>query len=821
MGVTLIQVSQKYFNEFKNGTTFGDNPGDFTTNLAASIQENVKYLQQVDISWDSISNATDVFLIDDIALPTLIFTRAAGNWLTDGWWIDDTLDFIFFDVPTAGFINLPATVLSVDADNLVLDVPGWTVLHSADGEQIQLRGLEPLISLNFQFGLIGNTESYNSESKVSENDQGYYSATVGLGGPRSTVFQNMIRIGQYADWQTGSMRVRFVSNPSTYVQRFEIEHIFMVVPYYLDGELIDNLQANVIPDILDGNNSLKYAFKAGFRTANNNPNTQKTFISTNNLGSVGWYNESFNGFQNDYNIVSRTYEDEATTNTADGLLISVKTKTVITVERLSGVMSGAERFGVYVSYTPEQDEYQNKITNLKANFIYDRAFNNAGLAFTTGDDFITKCEAVINGSDQLVITLETEYSILQKTFLSTKLSQGSANFIVSVLVGDASLSSISSDRVNLLVDALPYDDSPDIPGLMTINKFDFFPHDRQEGVDTPSTDLTVWIEDNFLNAFNFKLNRFLAAVINTLEFKLVAYNTVTDQIFELDSYSYGVAQATISNNIQQLNENKTRGYILKSGDQFNKATINTGVFFAFEQNYDGVIGQKVSWQDWIQNLGVDTIFYDNTKLNDNFNLKASNYTTDDYEIRFGLFASVSGISGLQVPGTTIFSFLSPKITTFDYEEDGGFDIWSHVIETFDETGTTNLGGSILTGQNTLFRATWTKLVGGPVVSLVDIWGINRIEETNQPGYAITEMSSINDPAANQLLIPSVGTLLDLTIVGGKVVMECLIDGSVAIPGINYNLSTEIRDANTVMPEDKITEQGVPKDTEQGVQKIIE
>jgi hypothetical protein len=61
----------------------------------------------------------------------------------------------------------------------------------------------------------------------------------------------------------------------------------------------------------------------------------------------------------------------------------------------------------------------------------------------------------------------------------------------------------------------------------------------------------------------------------------------------------------------------------------------------------------------------------------------------------------------------------------------------------------------------------------------------------------------------------------MQIVGGLVVMECLIDGSVVQPNVNYNLSTRIQDDNIVIIGGKETEAGVLKDTEQSVQKIIE
>ena len=90
------------------------------------------------------------------------------------------------------------------------------------------------------------------------------------------------------------------------------------------------------------------------------------------------------------------------------------------------------------------------------------------------------------------------------------------------------------------------------------------------------------------------------------------------------------------------------------------------------------------------------------------------------------------------------------------------------------------------------------------------------------GDQITEMSSINAPDPNQLLIPKSGvTLLDMYLSGGDVIMECLIDGSVAQAGVNYNLSSRIQDDSAGVIDGKVTEAGVLKITEGSVQKIIE
>ena len=235
------------------------------------------------------------------------------------------------------------------------------------------------------------------------------------------------------------------------------------------------------------------------------------------------------------------------------------------------------------------------------------------------------------------------------------------------------------------------------------------------------------------------------------------------------------------------------------GDQFNDVTITVGANVGGIQHYTGVFAQKISWQEWINNLSVDTVFFNPTEPNNNLNYKSSNYSLlNGYEIRLAVYSNLDGVNVFNVAGNTNYLFVSPTITVYDYDKDGVTPppIWSCLIETFNASNNAPLSGAILTGQDTLFRATWTNKLGA-VASLLGLWGINRIEETDEQGYQITEMSSLNDPATNQMLIPNSGTKLFVYLNAGNVVFECLIDGSLVASGIGYNLSSRIHDANII------------------------
>tara|TARA_R110000796_G_scaffold78436_2_gene174883 strand:+ start:3217 stop:5685 length:2469 start_codon:yes stop_codon:yes gene_type:complete len=811
MAITVSVVSQKWFNEYKNDVGFASNPSDYALNFTGSVMEKVKVVTQIDIRWNRSSSASEIWGADT-SLGTI--TKNTGSWLTDGFSVGDYCAWLQNGVITA-YITI--TAISQGGLEIYYNLESGSI---TDSNNAALIGLTPLEALVYEFGINTTGESYNNLSKISNNSQGYYSGTIGLdigGGIRDTTFQQLQKLGVFDDWITGTAKARFLSNPTYDIQRFEIEHEFMINPYYLDGEL-SNLQNLIPPQILSGNNTLNYVYNPEFRASLSNPNTAKSILVDNDIGAVAWYDENFNGFNVDYKINSISYIDQASLGAASGLLIGSKTRVTFELEALNRNFVIGDKVGFFISYLPEQNEYTNTtLSNVQDNFIYDNAFQLSGTAgaVVSAEGLIDYASISNPAGNLITCVFDVEYLPLQKAFLSGKFNTSPIYFNIGVQIGDISLTTTSSDRVILLADVELYDQSPDISDLMHVTKNDIYPHNQQIGVGNGFSDMVSWNEDGLVVDFEFDLNLNLSAFLNSLDFKLVAFNTLTEQYWELDSYAFSPATSVVSGGVQQIISNTTRNYILESGDQFNDVIINVGSQAAGLQKYSGRFAQKISWQDWILNNATDTIFFDAAEPNNNFNDKASNYSLiNDYEIRLAILGNVSGTSPLGISGLTDYLFLSPNITVYDYEKDGlEPPVWTCSIETFDAVNMTPLNGSVLSGIDTLFRCTWTS-INAPITSLADIWGINRIEITNQPGYEITEMSSLNLPlpTGQQLLKPSLGTLLDVTLVGGNVVMECLIDGSLVATGTNYNLSSRIQ--HDVTPsEGKVTSPlGISKDT---------
>lgn len=820
-------LSTKVFSQYKNGKTFVDNLTDFTPNLVGSVMEKIKILSQYSVSWvywsASPDGAADTFELEtyyEFNGDELYVERKDGaSFLSqDGLYQGQSViirggDNYYYN----------KTILTVTDTNVVIDMDGVTSF----GVPIAVLGIfgnEPLTALIYNFGLIENSETFNFVSKVTDNEQGYYATEIGedSGSGRSTSFVNAKVLGQFNDWVTGSLKVRYVEQGSgqydrgvlTTAQVFEIEHELIINPYYADGQLSDLIN-NILPSYLDGTNSLKYAFQADFRTAISNPNTAITVIADKSLGSVAWFGENFNGFNNLYKIKSVLYEDSASANSADALQISSKTKSIFTIERVGGSFSNGDKLGGYISYLPSANEYTDTTTTLQQNFLYDNIFCNIGGSTEVGSGIIKSSSAVLSGSDA-VLTLEIEYNNSEKLKL---LSTDEPYYLLGIQCADNSIDSGNIDKV-ILKEISNYVLSADIPDLITDEAIRLYPYDQLFGVSAGFTDMIAWNEDGFCVKAQFGLDLSKQAFLNTFEIALVAHNPNTNNYFELDNYVFDIQSQTISNNIQQLNINDSRGYQLNAGSQFDLANINLDTKVGDVQNYQVLFGQKTSWQDWIKNKLVDTIFYDSSKLNDNLNDKASNYSNlNGYDIKIALKYNVSGVSDLGVSGVTDYLTLTPAIRVWDYRT---FDpnTWSSAFNLIRASNSTFVG-LILSGEDTLFQVRWST---ADALGTIDEYYIcHRIEVFRQSGYEIYELDTLYDIPSNNLLIPLSGeSYLKIYIDSGFVYSECLINGNLIDPNTSYSISATLkREGGGVPVGAKLTEGGVIKTTETGDIKIIE
>ena len=779
MPKSIVIREQKFWNEYKNGEAFTDSLTDFTSNFTGLVMEKEKVRFLIDVSW-GFEASTGNGITTGGANGRL--SKTSGSFIDDGFTVGGTFDMTWTD--NSGFNTLTAVTIGSISGNVMYVTPSTGTFpdSSTNGfvnSSVVLTGKEDLTSLIWNFGLVENSSSFSSQNLITYSDQSYYGSALNF-----VTWTNLLPLGQNKDWVTGNLKVRKVATGIYGVQQFEIEHEILI-PYYADG---DNFITP--PSYLLGLNSLKYAFEASFRTVLSNPDSEKTFKYDISQGSVAYYDESYNGFSNDYSIISTTYENSLGVS-ADGVLTSEETTIRVTISKTSGSFVTTDKIGAYISLLPTVSDYTNTTTDFETNFMYSRLHCLAnGTAVTQASSFIDSVSATVSAGNILLV-IKTTLSTAQQIKIA---SLTTPNFALAIEAGDVTLSNGSSDRVMLL------DTSTDIDGLIAFNSIDLFTHEMDSAVDVGFTSLSCWNEDGIEIKFDFDLDLNKDAFLNSLTIDLVAVENTTGNEFSLDSLEFQLG-TTISSGVQQINFSDDRGYTLATGSNFNAISLTTGTQSEGLQNYIGSIGQKISWQDWVQNLNVDTIFYDSTKPNNNLNNKASNYANliNNYTIRIAFKSNLSGTNTtLGTTGLTSYTDYSGNINVYDYNKDAlsPSERYTQVISTYTEDGITNLGGTILTnGDNTLVVTEWTDRVT-PFTNFWEYYALHRLEPINSQGYAIEELSNIITPPLNQVIQPIVGsTLLDIAIVGGKLYTKSLVYGSNQNINLNYKLSSRLQYTN--------------------------
>jgi len=308
-------VDQKFYAKLNNGDTFTLNPSDFSRHLKGGVLEEIKAVFNVQVEWYSRLLSYDM-LYNNSAL-TLRIVKTGFDFIKDGFSVGDNVKFSI----NSPYADIEGTVTSVKVGEIVLDsvvvvsgslANGWTIGNSPNSAD-PLTGLTDLTALKYKFGLIENDESTNYLSKLSNIDQIYLTEGIDHVSLVPSIGQSF---GNNKSWVTGSLNVAFVgytpdsdyNRPQNTTQEFQIEHIFKINPFYRDGEL-DALEGTDTPpdDIFEGNRSLKYVFETEFRTVLNNPNTSKITEYDTQEGSVGYFDESYNGYPSDYTIEDLAY----------------------------------------------------------------------------------------------------------------------------------------------------------------------------------------------------------------------------------------------------------------------------------------------------------------------------------------------------------------------------------------------------------------------------------------------------------------------------------------------------------------------------------
>jgi len=777
MPIQIDVFDFKCFNQLRNGEAFDRNLSEFTPNLVGNIGETVKVEYLVNISQSANTEGVDEWEIQNDAAVKEI-RRNSGSFLEDGIQIGDVYEF-YADWAarknTGATAEYTGTVEFISSDGLVIRYSVTSGTDSSNGVVTnvglafdQFTTPSRNTALFVKFGLISNDETFNFISKTTESEQVYYAG--GLQPPNTVQAESL---GIIKDWVSGEMNVEFSNTiPDFKAARYIVTHEFVLNPFYILAyrEFVEN---GTVPDLLAGENSVKYAAELEFRKTLTDTGSSKIQQFDGLGGFVGWYGENFNGLNADYRIVSVSYEEAVSGDPLDAININTTTKAIVTVENVNGAITDYSCAAYLFRVPDSEDDYIATTTDLLENFLFKSDIVSS--PDTSSPNIAT---SLVGGN--LVIEYTVDYTVAEKLQLTTD-----DEFILLVQVEDPTVAVGNSDRIMLLADFKNYVDVDFISEFIDIDTYAFLQHGENLTDDNGATSPIVSNEDGILLDAVIGSNTNRNVIINGISVVLLAYNESENKSFALDNYVFNIGELVVSGGVQQIEVDTLRGYPLPTDDEFNLAKVSTGVQVGDFRQYAIQLGQKIKWQDWIFNPGVDNVFFDSSQPNNNLNEKSSNYSDEqNYQVKLALVVNVSGVDDLGRTLTGDFIHYGGNITVNDYDESE--DGVSGAIETFDlETGNSLQGGVLYNGKDTLFRAVFQN-------AAAMLYGIHRIEPSQNQGDGILELSSLFLPDPNNLLKPLDGfTQLKFQLVGSVLTTECLIDGSLIQEGLTYKLSARV------------------------------
>ena len=800
MGLELINLQTEFVPD-----VLADALDNNTPNLAGSVGDVFTLTNRFKIRWFtqvSSSNKIEIIANDNTGATGAgnSITRESGSFLEDGWSVNDR--FLWY------FIN---GAYSADdyRDRSQAEWMGEIEWISEDGTKMFFTFIEGIINqsvlegevdkgylmadttqevnqlsaLTYRFGVIDNEDSDNYDSLVTENLQKYTGVEFGIGSPRSTSFIEMIANGSFSDWVTGDARIRYVENDG-YFQVYEVQHTF-IVPFYLDNQL-NNLLQNQIPDNLVGDASWKYVSRADFQTAISNLSNVKTFSNYNTSGSIGWFGENFNGLPSSYKIESVTFTENL--DLKDGLSIGGSTNIDIEVSKNDGanLFNASDRVGITICTIPQNEsDYKNTKTDFKHNFIYDRiVLDLQGTTYNSNNGIIKTGEGQIAGQNAKV-SFQVSYSEDQRKRILT-----SSYYLIFVTVADSTIKAGNSDRTALIADCRQYIEDSTVSGL-AVQLGNTLTITGQAENETTIVDAKQWVEDLVRHNIGFQISKENNTFLTGVQFDLVAYNEVTGETIEFDSYSIDLSTMQLdSNGIEVIDTQANRGLTDNIESFWNLVNFKVESVSGNIVNFAASVPFRLTNDETTFNSTVPAVFYDSTKPQNNQNFNTAIYSgANGFEIRIRVQVRTIGESetGEALKGLDVFHSPYIEVNDFASDKDGTIDANLIEIKTIELGSGRNLGGGFSLNANTEVETRFeipNVQVGGIEAFRI----IHRIERNDNVSLQKNEISDLYGRLNGGMFSTDIVKEIDNgQIVAKSIVNPLFLDNS----GSGYNISARL------------------------------
>jgi len=566
------------------GSTYVSNAGDVTT-LELTVAEQIR-----------ISTLNNPFSFDPLLY---ILTSPTVSWLDEGIRAGDLVYIARYGANGSVSHDHTATVTSVTDTELNVDT--WVNNLFYDIGAGELMVVTPVVSVG---GAVRRREDLLLEFNHSLNNQGGSSASLIDGELTNTFFSNLSALS-VGGTQTGSI----VGNESgQFLQSVEIEYLGTnadtfnqyTITFIFANSGIYNQDWFALGDCLK-------LFIKGLWSSKVGEVFDRVQFAFDNQANTGWFNESNNiSIATGGSVVSPISELE----------FNVAPNTVSFEVDLAGTnISDLAIGGAYVStddaYYKNQVYNQNNITYLLPTTTVSATntyTSNNGVGSYSGANWQITVNSITPSGGNAIVNLDWQCNASLQSFFDGRLEDDRL-FYLWVKVGNTN-HLVYSNQLNK---ELP------VGGPLTMtNDYGFLDHSQNvTTINASHVGFEGDTEDDiaYYGTFNLEINK---QTYNSINLRVEAYNTVTEDTFNLQQTNFGFGGVTYQSSTGKylLSETSTINTGLPTTSNKRNAIVNltgndtvttyeVGVYYPFLLN----------WKYWLPLAGVNTDFAPNENQN--------------------------------------------------------------------------------------------------------------------------------------------------------------------------------------------------------------
>lgn len=780
-------ISQRFNDEFRNGSTFATNPTtDFSYDLKGNPGERIKLTQTIEISVSV--NLDETKLIQYNATSDATYGELVGtgvNWLLEGMYTGAVVN-----VKWAGGAYVSCTVGLITGTGysvLRLTKANLVTAGLADGTQLTsfvVRLTSAPDTLIYKYGLNPNGfTGTNYTSWYDSNEQAYF--LTNLTGSLQTM--NPVGLGIISWNNSESVQAKFDATVTTYFHQFTVEHIF-IIPYYKSGEY-ENIEDGTAPTTFIGTNTITYdnGWFFGGTTLGNYIRAEVK----GGIGNVGYFKENYNGQTNNYVVENVAIANADNSGVLEGTVVNTIT---FQIRNTNGVnFTSNSKVIFYHSKLPTETEAQNKPTAFDTIWMRERLITTEGAGAVSGT-IITNFNVTLNANPLILdVTAEIQYTGAQQLLISN-----TSDYLMWVSVGQGGVTAADpDDRVALPVDLNQFSKNLDVTGLINAVDVTYYEPWADFSSAVRMVTQTGWDGDLIGCVFTVVRNTATAASISKCQFKILAINSVTGDEFEFEEYRVnfpiGKLIGTTVGGVfyQVLNQNVQNSFNMPSSDLFNRITSSATVPGApgALQSYTFKTGFQMPWREWEANPNVPTSLYNALVDQNNQNNKVSLYSNvSNWEIFPVLEVTMLTSGNVE----TIYRKMTFESNIYDFDTNDG--TFTGTTYYYDENGDET--DNIYVDQNVLIKMEFAHALGTITLGNIEayIW-IERDGSLERPWFLHSSKDWTNplNPLEPSNTITSTNTqFVEVVSANNLITIYCKTNRDNLQDGVNYNVYGRIK-----------------------------